>query len=68
MQLIVKFGALTKMAPESRFKDIRRRIGRLLKMGIGQERLIGRSRERGSGIMHAFIFWGALVIGIRELT
>ncbi len=68
LQLIVKFGALTKMAPESRFKDIRRRIGRLLKMGIGQERLIGRSRERGSGIMHAFIFWGALIIGVRELT
>ena len=68
LQLIVKFGALTKMAPESRFKDIRRRIGRLIKMGIGQERLIGRSRERGSGIMHAFIFWGALVIGVRELT
>ncbi|MBG56134.1 MAG: Fe-S oxidoreductase FadF [Deltaproteobacteria bacterium] len=68
LQLIVKFGALTKMAPESRFKDIKRRIGRLLKMGIGQERLIGRSRERGSGIMHAFIFWGALIIGVRELT
>ena len=68
LQLIVKFGALTKMASESRFKNIGRRIGRLLKMGIGQERLIGRSRERGSGIMHAFIFWGALVIGVRELT
>ena len=68
LQLIVKFGALTKMAPESRFKDFGRRLGRLLKMGIGQERLIGRSRERGSGIMHAFIFWGALVIGVRELT
>ena len=46
-QLIVKFGALTKMAPESRLNTIGRRIGRLLKMGIGQERLIGRSRERG---------------------
>ena len=68
LQLIVKFGALTKMAPESRLNNIGRRIGRLLKMGIGQERLIGRSRERGSGIMHAFIFWGALLIGVRELT
>ena len=68
MQLTVKFGALTKRAPESRFNDIGRRIGRLLKMGIGQEKLIGRSRERGSGIMHAFIFWGALLIGVRELT
>ena len=68
LQLIVKFGALTKMAPENRLNNIGRRIGRLLKMGIGQERLIGRSRERGSGIMHAFIFWGALLIGVRELT
>ncbi|MCH2284105.1 MAG: (Fe-S)-binding protein, partial [SAR324 cluster bacterium] len=68
LQLTVKFGALTKMAPESRFNDIGRRIGRLLKMGIGQEKLIGRSRERGAGIMHAFIFWGALLIGVRELT
>ena len=24
--------------------------------------------QRGSGIMHAFIFWGALLIGVRELT
>ena len=43
LQLTFKFGALTKMAPESRFNDIGRRIGRLLKMGIGQEKLIGRS-------------------------
>ncbi len=68
LQITVKFGALTKMAPENRFNDIGRRIGRLLKMGIGQEKLIGHSRERGAGIMHAFIFWGALLIGVRELT
>ncbi len=68
LQITVKFGALTKMAPENRFNDIGRRIGRLFKTGFGQEKLIGRSRERGSGIMHAFIFWGALLIGVRELT
>ena len=68
LQITVKFGALTKMAPENRFNDIGRRIGRLFKTGFGQEKLIGRSRERGAGIMHAFIFWGALLIGVRELT
>ena len=25
-------------------------------------------RDRYAGIFHAFIFWGALVIGVRELT
>ncbi|MBS1256598.1 MAG: putative iron-sulfur-binding oxidoreductase FadF [Deltaproteobacteria bacterium] len=68
LQITVKFGALTKMAPENRFNDIGRRIGRLFKTGFGQEKLIGHSRERGAGIMHAFIFWGALLIGVRELT
>ena len=56
------------MAPENRLNDISKRIGRLFKIGFGQQKLIGRSRERGSGIMHAFIFWGALLVGVRELT
>ena len=68
LQITVKLGALTKMAPENRLNEISRRIGRLFKIGFGQHKLIGRSRERGSGIMHAFIFWGALLVGARELT
>jgi len=68
LQITVKLGALTKMAPENRLNEIGRRIGRLFKIGFGQQKLIGRKRERSSGIMHAFIFWGALVIGVRELT
>ena len=68
LQITIKLGALTKMESENRVNNIRRRIGRLFKIGIGQEKLIGRRRERSSGIMHAFIFWGALLIGIRELT
>ena len=68
LQITVKLGALTKMAPENRLNEITRRIGRLFKIGFGQQKLIGRSRERGSGIMHAFIFWGALLVGARELT
>ena len=68
LQITIKLGALTKMESENRVNNISRRIGRLFKIGIGQEKLIGRRRERSSGIMHAFIFWGALLIGIRELT
>ncbi len=68
LQITVKLGALTKMAPESRLNEIGRRLGNLFKIGIGQKKLIGRRRERSSGIMHAFIFWGALLVGVRELT
>jgi len=68
LQLTIKFVALRRMAPENRMNDFGRRIKRLLKMGFGQEKLIGRKRERASGIMHALIFWGALMVGIRELT
>ena len=68
LQLTVKFVALKRMAPENRMDKIGRRIKRFFKMGVGQEKLIGRKSERASGIMHAFIFWGALMVGVRELT
>jgi len=68
LQMMIKIGALKKMAPESRMDQIPKRIGLLFKIGIGQEKLVGRSRERMPGIMHALIFWGAMLIGIREVT
>ena len=68
LQMTVKFVALKKMAPENRWNKLGQRIKRLLRMGVGQEKLLGPKRERASGIMHAFIFWGALMVGIRELT
>ena len=68
LQMTIKFVALKKMAPENRWNNIGKRIKRLFKMGFAQEKLIGPKRERASGIMHAFIFWGALMVGIRELT
>ncbi len=67
-QMMVKLGALKNMAPESRMGQIPRRIGLLFKIGIGQQKLIGQKRERMPGIMHALIFWGALLIGLRELS
>ena len=68
LQMMIKIGAMRKMAPESRMDQIPRRIGMLFKTGIGQEKLVGRSRERMPGIMHALIFWGAMLIGIREFS
>ena len=52
LQMMIKIGAMRKMAPESRMDQIPRRIGMLFKTGIGQEKLVGRSRERMPGIMH----------------
>ncbi len=37
-------------------------------LAIGQKRLVGRAKERSSGIMHAFIFWGFCVLLIRSIT
>ena len=67
LQMMIKIGALKKMAPESRMDQIPRRIGLLFKIGIGQEKLVGRSENvcRESCML---IFWGAMLIGIREVT
>ncbi|MDH5753298.1 MAG: (Fe-S)-binding protein [Deltaproteobacteria bacterium] len=62
-----RFALLARMAPEKRLDQPLRRLGLLMKIGMGQSRLIGRKRERSSGAMHAFIFWGALVVGLREV-
>ena len=35
LQITIKLGALTKMAPENRLNEIGRRIGRLFKIGSG---------------------------------
>ena len=43
------------------------RLKELVIIALGQKRLIGRKRERASGIMHALIFWGFCVLLIRSL-
>ena len=59
---------LFALEPENRFDQIPKRIKRLFSLAIFQKRLIGRKKERSSGIMHAFIFWGFLILSIRSLT
>ncbi len=58
---------LLALEPENRFDHIKTRLKNLLVLAIGQKRLVGRKKERLSGIMHAFIFWGFLILLIRSL-
>ncbi len=68
LQMTVKFGALRRMAPEERKDRPKERLKQLLGLGFGQRKFLDRSRERGSGIVHALIFWGAVIIGLREMA
>ena len=63
----IKVNILLLVVPENRFDRIPERIRQMLDLGIRQRRLIGRKRERASGAMHSFIFWGFLVLGLRSL-
>ena len=65
--IYTKLATLARLAPEKRLDQIGKRIERLLRIGFGQSRLVVRKRERASGAMHAFIFWGALLVGGREV-
>ena len=59
---------LMALEPVDRANHIRDRIKNLVILAIGQKRLVGRKKERASGLMHAFIFWGFCVLLIRSLT
>jgi len=65
--VITKLLVLLRMAPENRFDHPLQRLGLLFRIGLGQSKLIGRYRERSSGAMHFFIFWGFVILGLREL-
>ena len=66
-EMYVKLGLLWRLAPENRFDQMGRRLGKLFHMGLAQEQMIGRKHERSSGAMHFFIFWGFVVLGLREI-
>ena len=53
-------------APDNRLDKIGERIGTMLEFAIGQKRLLFRDTK--SGIMHALIFWGFLIISLRTIT
>ncbi len=59
---------LTALEPADRFNHIKDRLKNMVVIALGQKRLVGRKKERASGIMHALIFWGFCVLLIRSIT
>jgi len=59
---------LMALEPADRFDQITRRLKSVAVFALGQKRLVGRKKERLSGVMHAFIFWGFCVLLIRSLN
>jgi Fe-S oxidoreductase len=65
--IYTRIALLARLAPENRIDRIWERIGLLFRIGFGQSKLVARRRERSSGAMHFFIFWGFLILGLREI-
>jgi Fe-S oxidoreductase len=63
-----KIQLLKALEPTDRANHLKQRLMNMVVLAIGQKRLVGRAKERGSGIMHAFIFWGFCILLIRSLT
>ncbi len=56
------------LEPTDRANHVIERLKNMVILAIGQKRLVGRKKERASGFMHAFIFWGFCILLIRSLT
>jgi Fe-S oxidoreductase len=65
--ILTKLRLFARMAPENRIDHPWQRLGLLLRIGFGQSKLVARKRERSAGAMHFFIFWGFMVLGLREV-
>jgi Fe-S oxidoreductase len=59
---------LMALEPTNRVNHIKDRLKNMVVIALGQKRLVGRKKERASGIMHALIFWGFCVLLIRSIT
>lgn len=66
--MVRKVQLLQALSPADRTNQIKTRLKNMMVLAVGQKRLVGRAKERSSGIMHAFIFWGFLVLLIRSVT
>ena len=51
-----KIRLLMALQPAERGNFFMERLRSLIVMAMGQQRLVGRKKERSSGIMHALIF------------
>ncbi len=66
--MIQKIQLLAALEPAHRTDHLPERLKHMIILAIGQKRLIGREKERSSGLMHAFIFWGFCILLIRSIT
>jgi Fe-S oxidoreductase len=66
--MLKKIRLLRALGPADRFHHIKARVKNLLVLAMGQKRLVGRKKERASGLMHALIFWGFCILLLRSLT
>ena len=63
-----KIRLLAALEPSERLDHIKERLKNMLIFAFGQKRLVGRKKERSSGLMHALIFWGFCILLIRSIT
>jgi Fe-S oxidoreductase len=63
-----KIQLLKALEPTDRANHMKERLKNMVILAIGQKRLVGRSKERSSGLMHALIFWGFCILLIRSLN
>jgi len=47
--------------PDDRFKDVGKRIINMLKIALGQSKIM---RDPVAGVLHVIVFWGFLVLGV----
>ncbi len=63
-----KIQLLMALEPANRANHIKERLKNMVIIAFGQKRLVGRQKERTSGLMHALIFWGFCILIIRSLN
>ena len=60
-----KIGVLTKAKTEVRWDRVPERIETMFRIAFAQKKMF---KENPAGIMHAFIFWGFLILLIRSIS
>lgn len=63
-----KIQLLKALEPTDRANHLLERLKNMVVLAMGQKRLVGREKERSSGLMHALIFWGFCILLIRSIT
>lgn len=61
----VKVGVLLRAKPEVRWDRVADRIEQTIRIAVAQKKMF---KEPAAGLMHAFIFWGFLVLLVRSIS